>query len=1151
MSRLLGALGQSCADHHRGVLATWLLLAAGLIVALVTLGPETNNDFSLPGTDSQAATDLLGTEFPPEQNGASPIVFHVDSGKLTNSTDTDAIQQSVAAIRRFPHVFSASDPTANPSAGLISGNGRTAFSSVLLDVDSGQVTTEIAQAVVDATAPAQNAGIEVEAGGSIGSTLSSSESEIPELIGILAAIVILTFTFGSVVAMGMPIVMAITGLIVGLGTVGMLGYIINIPSTGTTLATMIGLGVGIDYALFLVTRHRDNLRAGMPIRDSIAMAVATSGSAIVFAGGTVVIALLSLSVAGIPIVSALGYATAVAVFTAVAAAITFLPALLSVVDHRINALRLPRWLHPAPKPEGHGFWAGWAFLVTRYRRTAVLVALGILIPLAVPLLSLRLGQEDIGVTPEDTTERKAFDLLSEGFGPGYNGPLLVAVSLDPPATPGPEYTAQYNLATALSADLTNKQTQLTDNANALEKQQNQLENQKAGLESQADDLEQEKTGLEAEQAQLEQEADSLRNSRAGLQAEQRELERDVDAFEARAVALRRRGAARHDRRASLARRALGVHQERNAVLTRWRLLPLDADQLVLRLEQLRRRRAEPTAEIQQLRAIIADPTTTPEDRAAARTRLMVVEAAFERTRNAISETRAALQNVREEARRTLDKGRALLDDARALEQRADGLQQRADGLGRRAGSAVQNAASLARQAVGLERQRVRLLVQAAELAAEGEELTQQADELQQQGDELQKDGNQLEKKAARLQTQADQLQQEKADTEAEGDQAEALQTQLTNTLTAAAGDNRGTDPRLAALKSVLATPGDVTLVSPANISSSGAAATFTVVPDSRPAAPRTADLVVQMRESLIPPALGAGVVAHVGGSTAANVDLANRIARRMPLVIATILALSFVLLTIAFRSLLIPVQAAVTNLLSAAASFGVLTACFQWGWGLGLVGLPSPYGTVPIASFVPLMMFATLFGLSMDYEVFFASQVQRHHVEGDPIWTAVRRGLANSARVIVAAATIMISVFAAFILEADPTIKQFGVGLSVAVLLAGTMVILLAPAMLALFGERTFWLPRWLDRILPNVDLEGPPPTVPAPVPAEQLAPAVTAGASAGGSTRGLPPAVTERVDQLPDDAWFADATEASELPPRDSAPRHGRGQTGGADPAD
>jgi uncharacterized membrane protein YdfJ with MMPL/SSD domain len=233
------------------------------------------------------------------------------------------------------------------------------------------------------------------------------------------------------------------------------------------------------------------------------------------------------------------------------------------------------------------------------------------------------------------------------------------------------------------------------------------------------------------------------------------------------------------------------------------------------------------------------------------------------------------------------------------------------------------------------------------------------------------------------------------------------------------------------------------------------------------------------------------------------------------LVIATILALSFILLMIAFRSLLIPVQAAVTNLLSAAASFGVLTACFQWGWGLGVVGLPSPYGTVPIASFVPLMMFATLFGLSMDYEVFFASQVQRHHAEGDPIGTAVPRGLANSAPVIVAAATIMVSVFAAFILEADPTIKQFGVGLSVAVLLAGTMVILLAPAMLAIFGERTFWLPGWLDNVLPHVDLEGSPPSAPAPEPTEPLTPSATlAGATAGGSTTELPRVDTARVDE-------------------------------------
>jgi len=233
-------------------------------------------------------------------------------------------------------------------------------------------------------------------------------------------------------------------------------------------------------------------------------------------------------------------------------------------------------------------------------------------------------------------------------------------------------------------------------------------------------------------------------------------------------------------------------------------------------------------------------------------------------------------------------------------------------------------------------------------------------------------------------------------------------------------------------------------------------------------------------------------VAYVGGVTAGNVDLASKITSRLFVVIAVVLALSFVLLMIAFRSLLIPLQAAITNLLCVGAAFGVLTATFQWGWGLKLIGLPSPYGTVPIASYVPLMMFAALFGLSMDYEVFLVSQIAQHHMAGEEPRQAVRSGVTAAAKVISAAAIIMIAVFGSFILNSDPTVKQFGVGLSVAVLLAGSMVLLLAPALLGLFGRWTWVLPRWLARVLPHVDIEGrdlPDEQAKAPVP-------VPAGAS-------------------------------------------------------
>jgi len=333
-----------------------------------------------------------------------------------------------------------------------------------------------------------------------------------------------------------------------------------------------------------------------------------------------------------------------------------------------------------------------------------------------------------------------------------------------------------------------------------------------------------------------------------------------------------------------------------------------------------------------------------------------------------------------------------------------------------------------------------------------------------------------------------------------------------------------------------------------------------VIPKTRPADPATADLVTEVRTSVIPSATGeGGITAYVGGVTAANVDLASKISSQLAELILVVLALSIVLLLIAFRSLLIPVQAAMTNLLCVGAAFGVLVATFQWGWGLDLVGLSTPYGTVPIASYVPLMMFAALFGLSMDYEVFLVSQIAQHHAAGEPPRQAVRSGLASSAKVIAAAAIIMISVFGSFILNGDPTIKQFGVGLSVAVLLASAMVLSLAPAMLTLFGRAVWWLPRWLSTLLPHVDIEGeaePTTQEPAAVPQRQ-------GATAGGA----PPDGEGHADgRLPDQtmptthAWPEPSTPVHEptAPPTATATTRPttdrqtwRGDSGGSGRAD
>src|SRR5215211_3596198 len=316
------------------------------------VGAATSNDLSLPGTESQRATDLLASRFPPQQNGSSPVVFHVTRGKITDTANKQAVESSYKALAKAPHVASAPDPFANAASGLVSKDATTAFTPVLLDIPNGDFTEELAGAILDTTAPARRAGVEVSVGGNLGGVLSKSPTESSEVVGLIAAMLILALTFGSLVAMGMPIVTAVLGLATALGLIGLLGHLLSIPTVGPTLATMIGLGVGIDYALFLVTKHRDQMANGVERHESIARAVATSGGAIVFAGGTVIIALLSLWVAGIPLVASLGYASAVAVLTAVLAAITLLPAMLALAGKHLFGARLPALLRPRERPGG-------------------------------------------------------------------------------------------------------------------------------------------------------------------------------------------------------------------------------------------------------------------------------------------------------------------------------------------------------------------------------------------------------------------------------------------------------------------------------------------------------------------------------------------------------------------------------------------------------------------------------------------------------------------------------------------------------------------------------------------------------------------------------------------------------------------------------
>jgi uncharacterized membrane protein YdfJ with MMPL/SSD domain len=998
LARLLYRLGAFSAHRRWAVLCAWLLLLVVVGFLIRTLGGNTSNNLELPGTDSQEASDLLAERFPPQQNGANPIVFRTHTGKVTDQPRMQAIKDSRAAILALPHVDSAPSPFGKRSGAQLSNDKEIAFIPVLLTIGNEDVTEEIAQRYLDAAEPARRAGMEVAAGGQIGSELSEPATESSERIGIAAAMVILAFTFGTFVAMGLPIVSAAIGLIVGLSLIGLLGHITEVPSIAPTLATMIGLGVGIDYALFLVTRYRHERSEGLGTHDAVATAVATSGTAIVFAGSTVVLALVTLLVAGIPLVTSLGYASAVAVITAVLAAITLLPAILAVIGRRIDSLRVPMIPFPARtgNPNG-GLWAAWGRFVVRRPWVCVGIALAILLPLLIPFLSLTLGQEDIGATPKSTTERKAYDLMSSGFGVGYNGPLLVAVELGSPAKPSDKFTKKDSKAKNLKHKLQQEQRQgqaeattLTEEGDELQGEQAELEGEQAALEGEAAGLQAQRAAIEASRAQLEQER-TLRSQLSAIVSEAEGLAREDARLAAEEAA----------RSAALA--AVQSEQSRIESELAGPLPPNRRDRLERRLAELNAREAD-----------LADQ----------------------------------LRVLAGERQRVHARSQALADSASSLRDQAEALGGQALALAGQAESVAAEAASLEQQKDFLEQQAASAQIQAANLQAQKAEL--EADQ-----------------KVAKIQER----------------EANQLKRQLTNELTSAGGDDRGTDPRLVSLQRGLRQTVGVKLVSPPQINDSANAAIFNVIATTAPADPETADLVETVRDFVIPQrTAGTDMEAHVGGQTASYVDLAAGISARLGLVIVCVVALGFIVLMTAFRSVVVPAQAAVANVLSVAAAFGVLTACFQFGWGLDLVGIDTSGDSNPIASFVPLIMFAVLFGLSMDYQVFLMSQIEQARTRTETDEDAIAEGLAAGAKVITAAALIMMAVFASFILNGDPTVKQFGVGLSVGVALAAMSVLVLAPAILVLARSRSFWVPAWADRVLPHVDIEGARATT---VPAE------------------------------------------------------------------
>ncbi|MFM8519150.1 MAG: MMPL family transporter [Solirubrobacterales bacterium] len=729
MSAFLYRVGGFCARHPVPVVAIWIVAIVALGFAGKEAGSKASDSISLPGTGSQNATDLLEKRFPGQAQGSSPVVIRsIDKGDLTSPANRRAINRSVAAARKSPlvlevespfQVLAAEEAGGKPKGGggAISLNRKAAFYSITLKKQINEYTnSEMSDLADRVNRPLTEVGLQTAVGGVIGAAAQGPGTETSEAIGVAVAIIILLIAFGSAVSMLLPIVTAILGLAISLNLITLLSHVVTVPTVGPTLGVMIGLGVGIDYSLFILSRHREQAAQGMDLKESIARSVATSGAAVTFAGGTVIIALLSLAVAQIPIITAMGYTAAIAVVTAMLAANTLLPAILGLLGHRYDSLRIPFLRKESPDPDhDDSGWSRWARGVARLKWTAIIGSLAILLILAYPTLKLEFGQVDTGEGPKDAQATKAYDLLSAGFGPGSNGPILVAVRLD---------------------------------------------------------------GKPEDKADL-----------AGL-----------------------------------------------------------------------------TADVKK----------------------------------------------------------------------------------------VPNVAS----------------------------------------------------------------------------------------------------------------------VTPPEISRGGTAATITVTPKSAPQVQATQDLVDRLREKTIPDSLKrTGLKAYVGGVTAGYIDLGDEIAKKLPLVIATVIALSFLLLLVAFRSVVIPAQAAVMNLLGVAASYGLLVAIFQWGWGTSLIGLS---GDVPIVSFVPLFMFAILFGLSMDYEVFLVSHIGEERDAGASVTDSVVRGLSRSAKVITSAALIMVAVFGSFVLTDDPTTKQFGLGLAFAIAIDATLIrCVLVPAVMVAMGKANWWLPRWLDRFLPHIGIEG------------------------------------------------------------------------------
>ena len=452
MTPVLYALGHFCTKHRWVVVIAWVVIAVGLLLGSKALGWNTSNNLTLNGTGSQDATNLLNDRWPDAANGSIPVVLGAPGGNLiSDSQYTDAINETVSNYENDSGVISVVSPlgTTTQSESLNSKDGQISVISVTIKDSPSELTVDEGNDLVNLAEPAKKAGLTVGVGGYVGNAVSNPNVDFSVIVGIVAAIIILLFTFGTLVSMGLPMVTALVGLVAGISGVYLLGQLVEVPTIGPTLAIMIGLGVGIDYALFMVSRHRQHVGLGLDYKEAASRATATAGGAVVFAGSTVILALLCLAVVKVPILSAMGYSAAVAVLFAMLSALTLMPALLSIAGKGLDRLALPFMsIEKQEKTAESPGWIAWGQWIVRFRVPSLILSLIVLAALAYPIHQLYLGQQDNGSFPTNTQARISYDLLNEGFGVGANAGFLIAIAIN-------------------STDTSTVQTQLTDLQTAL------------------------------------------------------------------------------------------------------------------------------------------------------------------------------------------------------------------------------------------------------------------------------------------------------------------------------------------------------------------------------------------------------------------------------------------------------------------------------------------------------------------------------------------------------------------------------------------------------------------------------------------------------------------------------------------------------------